>query len=215
MSKDMEIRWFGQSCFEIKSETGVVITDPYNDEIGFVLPKLLADVLTISHDHFDHNAKAKVNAQKIITTPGEYEVGEIKIFGILSDHDNNAGADRGKNVIFRFLIDEISILHLGDFGADKLTDIQLNEIGTVDILLIPVGGKYTIDVPETVAIVKAIEPKIIIPMHYKIPGLDIDISSVDEFVAMIGLRPERMDTLKISAKTLPMEKSRLIVLNKT
>lgn len=211
----MEIRWFGQSCFEIKSKSGTIITDPYSDKIGLILPQLQADILTISHDHYDHNAKEKITAQKIITTPGEYEVGEIKILGILSDHDNSGGTERGKNIIFRFLIDEISILHLGDFGATKLTDIQLNEIGTVDILLIPVGGKYTINASEAVEIIKAIEPRIIIPMHYKIPGLTIDISSADEFIMAINLHPEKMDKLKISAETLPVDKPRLIVLNKT
>lgn len=210
----MEIRWFGQSCFEIKSGAGTIVTDPYSDEIGFSLPKLSADLLTISHDHFDHNAKEKVTAQKTITTPGEYEVGETKILSILSDHDNSGGVERGKNIIFRFLLDEISILHLGDFGAAKLTDIQLNEIGTVDILLIPVGGKYTINASEAVEIIKAIEPKIIIPMHYKIPGLNIDINPVDDFVTATNLRPEKADALKISAETLPVDKPRLIVLNK-
>jgi len=210
----MEIRWLGQSCFEIKSKASVIVTDPYSDKIGFTLPQLSADILTISHDHYDHNAKEKVNANKIITAPGEYEVGEIKILGILSDHDNSGGVERGKNIIFRFLVDEISILHLGDFGAAKLTDIQLNEIGTVDILMIPVGGKYTIDTREAGDLIKAIEPKIIIPMHYKIPGLTIDINPVDEFVKAINLHPEKMDTLKISAETLPVDKPRLVVLNK-
>lgn len=211
----MEIRWLGQSCFEIKLEGGVIVTDPYNDKIGFNLPQLSADILTISHDHYDHNAKEKISAKKIIIVPGEYEVGEIKILGILSDHDKNGGAELGKNIIFRFLMGEISILHLGDFGADKLTDVQLNEIGTIDILLIPVGGKYTIDAREAVEIIKAIEPKIIIPMHYKIPGLDIEINSVDDFITEIGLHPEKLDKLEISAETLPIGKPRLVVLNKT
>lgn len=215
MSKDMEICWFGQSCFEIKSDVGTIITDPYSDKIGFILPQLSADILTISHDHYDHNAKAKVNAKKIIASPGEYEAGKVKILGILSDHDNSNGAERGKNIIFRFLLEEISILHLGDFGAAKLTDIQLNEIGTIDILMIPVGGKYTIDVREAVDLIKSIDPKIIIPMHYKIPGLDIDINPVDDFIAEAKLVPESLDKLSISFNTLPVDKAKLVILNKS
>lgn len=209
----MKIKWFGQACFQIKTREGIIITDPYDDEIGWSLPQLQADILTISHDHFDHNARDKIQAKRIFDAPGEYEVGGVSILGILADHDQAGGSQRGKVTMFRFILDGISILHSGDLGT-KLSDDQIDEIGTVDVVLLPVGGTYTIDAGEAAEVVKALDPKIVIPMHYRLPGLKVDISEADDFISKIGLTPESVDSLDVSRLSLPEDGMRLVVLDR-
>ncbi|OGB74084.1 hypothetical protein A2V68_02560 [candidate division Kazan bacterium RBG_13_50_9] len=210
----MEIKWFGHSCFQIKTKEGTIVTDPYSAEVGWSLPRLTADVLTISHDHFDHNAKGLVDAQRVFESPGEYEASGMAITGVLGSHDEVGGAKRGKITMFKFLAEGTTVLHLGDLGS-QLSDVQLDEIGSVDIVLVPVGGNYTLDAKGAVEVVNTLEPKVVIPMHYKLPGLNIDIKGVDEFIGEIGLTPERAEKLLLSRSSLPEEGMRLIILSKS
>jgi len=215
----MEIKYHGHSCFEIKNKNITIITDPYSDEIGLKLPKLKANIVTISHAHYDHNniqAIEKTSPDKAIfvaNTPGGYEVERVLIEGIPSFHDNKQGTERGLNIIFEIKLEGVTLCHLGDLGTE-LTDDQISELNGIDILFIPVGGVYTIGAKEAVKVVNQIEPRIVIPMHYKIEGLKLDIGGVDAFIKEIGMEAEKLDSLKIEKKNLPQEGMRLVVLEK-
>jgi len=212
----MEIYWHGQACFEIrtlstdsKTKTRIII-DPYNNSIGLKLPSLKADLVLVTHDHEDHNNfKAIKDNPFVIQNPGEYEIKDVFVKGLVASH----GKDRGKTNIYVVGTEDIALCHLGDLGQKELTSEQLEQIGDVDILMIPVGGKYTIDAELAQKVTNQIEPKIVIPMHYKIKGLKIDIQGVDEFLKTMGqedLKPE--DCLKIKSSELPSE-TKLVLLN--
>lgn len=212
----MTISWYGHSCFKINNQGGrlTLITDPFEKKVGLNPPRVSADILTISHDHFDHNNKKSISGEPfIIEGPGEYEVKEVRINGIPSFHDKNKGKDRGENTIYCIEVDEIRLCHLGDFGQERLSTNQLEGIGQVDILMIPVGGKYTIDGREAVKIAEQIEPKIIIPMHYKIPGLEVDISNHKGFLKEMGLNGKTpIDKLTLKKKDLLGKEMEVVVM---
>jgi len=219
----MNITWLGQSCFKfeekIGSNTVTVITDPYNNSIGLKMSKIKADLVSVSHDHEDHNnisaiESADENDLVIIDRPGEYEVKGVFVYGIGAYHDKKQGSERGKTNMFLFEIAGINILHLGDLAV-PLSDKQLEKIGEVDILLIPVGGKETLNAQEAVDVVSQIEPRIVIPMHYKIPGLELDIETVDKFKSLMGGKAEVLPKYKIAKKDLPPEDIQLIILEKS
>ncbi len=206
----MIINWYGQSCFKIQGEKSTVITDPYGDSIGLKLPRLAGDIVTVSHDHGDHNnSKAVKGADDkepfVITGPGEYEIKDTFVYGIPSWHDNKQGQERGANTMYRIEIDGISIAHLGDLGH-MLEDSQLEKLEGVDILMIPVGGVYTIDGKQATEVISQIEPRLVIPMHYNIKGLTAKIDKLDVFCKEIGVcPPNTVEKLKITKKDLPQE----------
>lgn len=169
----MEITRLGHSSFKFQSRQGKVVTDPFDPEMtGLKFPKVEADIVTISHLHQDHNQIQLVGGTPlIITGPGEYEAKGIKIIGVATNHDNNKGADRGRNTVYRIEMDGVSWVHCGDLGH-KFDDKQLEILDGVDVLILPVGGLYTIDAKVASEVVSQIEPKIIIPMHYNYPALN-------------------------------------------
>lgn len=208
----MTISWYGHSCFKIEVKEGSILTDPFSKDIGLKPPRIKDDLVLVTHQHYDHNNVEDAPPQAmLINGPGEYEKNGIYIKGILSYHDKQQGKERGLNTIYILKAEDIKICHLGDFGQDKFEGHQLDDIGDVDILMIPVGGKYTIDYKEAVELIGLIEPKIIIPMHYKVKGLDVDIESEDKFVKELGLTPEKVDKFKIVKKNLPVEEMKLVL----
>lgn len=208
----MEITWHGQSCFKIKSNNATIVTDPFGEGTGLKLPKLEADIVTVSHAHFDHNNISAISGQPmIIDSPGELEAKEVGITGVASFHDGAEGKERGYNTIFAFDLEGMRVCHLGDLGQ-KLTDEQLEELDGVDILLVPIGGKYTLNSKQAAEVIAQIEPSIIIPMHYKIPGLSIDIEDESKFLHEMGVKDEALDKLVVKASTLPEEGEKVIVL---
>jgi L-ascorbate metabolism protein UlaG (beta-lactamase superfamily) len=175
----MEIKYLGHSSFIIKGKNVTVVTDPYSSEYtGLKFPKHVAcDVVTISHDHLDHNAVDMLEGTPfVVNGPGEYEIKGAGIVGLPSFHDTAKGADRGKNVMYRIEIDGISIVHLGDLGH-PLTTQEVENLDGVNILCIPVGGGYTIDAAVAESIITEIEPEIVLPMHYGRPELNQSIFS--------------------------------------
>ena len=225
----MTITWFGHSCFRIEvpirgtriedtrsvSPTGTksvsILIDPFSKEIGLRPPKIKDDIVLVTHQHYDHNNVSESNPEAfIIDSPGEYEKHGIYVRGIRSFHDKTEGKERGLNTIYMIKAEDMTICHLGDFGQDKLEDNQLEDMGDVDILMIPVGGVYTIDYKEAVSVVSQIEPKIIIPMHFKLKDLKAEISGPEKFLKEIGLTPEKVDKLKIVKKNLPVEEMKLV-----
>lgn len=212
----MLIIWHGHSCFKIQSknhEEITIVIDPFDKTVGLKVPRLQADILAITHDHHDHNYQEAVKGETfVINSPGEYEIKGVYIYGIASWHDSKNGAERGLNTIYRFEMDDISLVHLGDLGH-ILTNQQLERLQNVDVLLIPVGGTYTIAARQAVEVINQLEPRIVIPMHYKIPGLTIKVDGVDKFCQEIGVCPtERLDKLKLTRRDLPQEETKVVLM---
>ena len=216
----MNINWYGQSCFQISSNQGKnnhvsTLIDPFEESIGLRLPrKLEADAVLITHNHFDHNNVKAVSGQPFVAScPGEYDIKGIFIQGIPAFHDNVQGKERGRTTIYTIEAEEIKLCHLGDLGQKELTAEQLDKIGDVDILMIPIGGFFTIDAQEAVKIMAQIEPKIIIPMHYRIPNLNIKLDGLDKFLKIVGVKKiEPLFKFSIKEKDLPKEEVKIIVL---
>ncbi|MBA3047550.1 MBL fold metallo-hydrolase [Patescibacteria group bacterium] len=212
----MIITWLGHSCFKIQDKPGsdgaTVITDPFDQSTGLKVPRCEANIVTVSHDHHDHNNIASIKGSPVVISgAGEYEVSNVFIEGAEAYHDEKQGAERGKNIMYRIDIDDMSVAHLGDLGH-ILDAKQLEQFEGTDILLIPVGGNFTIGAKKAVEVVSQIEPRIVIPMHYKVPGLKIDLDGVEKFIKELGLKPTYEDKLKISKKDLPQEDMELVVL---
>ena len=215
----MKITWKGQSCFEIVTKkrgqplTSVVI-DPFSEDIGLKLGKLTADILLITHSHFDHNnVKGVLGNPFLITGPGEYEIKRVFIKGIPAFHDKEKGKNRGKITIYTIETGGLSLCHLGDLGQTELTSEQIEQIGEVDILMIPIGGHYTISAKEALKIMSQIEPKIIIPMHYALPKLKVKLDGLDNFLKILGINSIKPESkLLIKKKDLSEEEAKVIVL---
>jgi len=216
----MNIIWRGQSLFEIatsrrKNGQVTIVIDPFSPELGLRLPKLEADIVLCTHSHFDHNnVKAVGGRPFLIEGPGEYEIKEVFIQGIPAFHDDSQGKERGKITIFTIEAEELRLCHLGDLGQKELTSEQLEKIGEIDILMIPVGGVYTISAKEAVKIMSQIEPKIIIPMHYALPKLKTKLEGVDKFLKTMGIKKIELENkLTIKKKDLSEEEAKIILLN--
>jgi len=210
----MIITWLGQSCFKLQEKDTTVIIDPFDAATGLKEPRGSADVVLITHDHHDHNNLDAIKGDPfVINKPGEYEAKGVFVYGIPAYHDNVEGKERGENIIYLIESEGLKIAHLGDLGQIALTDAQLEGLNGADILLIPVGGGFTINGKEAVEIINQVEPRIVIPMHYKIPGLKISLDGVDKFCKEIGIcSKDSPDKLKITKKDLPQEDMQVITL---
>ncbi len=182
----MKIAWHGHSCFEVHDGL-VVVMDPHDGKsIGIKPPVVKADICLISHDHFDHNCSRIVHGDPaVVREAGERVVKDLKVSGMTTFHDEEEGAKRGRNIVFRFEMDDISFVHLGDLGQE-LTDKEIASLGRVDVLFIPVGGVFTIDYAAARRLVDRIRPKVAIPMHFHYGGLSITISPVEPFLEGIS-----------------------------
>lgn len=201
----MDITWLGHSCFMIKGRNAVVITDPYSPNLGYSLGKPTAHIVTVSHQHEGHSYVQGIGGEpKIVTRPGEYEIGGVLIIGIATFHDNDKGANRGKNTVYLMEIDEMTVCHLGDLGH-VLTADQVEETGNVDVLLLPVGGGSTISAPVAAEVVRQLEPKAVVPMHYKTPAISREMEPVERFLKEIGVNQITPQTeLSITKSSLPI-----------
>jgi L-ascorbate metabolism protein UlaG (beta-lactamase superfamily) len=215
----MQIIWHGQSCFQItarreKNNQVNIVIDPFDESIGLRVPKLEADILLVTHGHNDHNnVKAVSGSPFLISGPGEYEIKEVFVKGISAWHDNLSDKERGDNTIYTIEAEGIRLCHLGDLGQKELTADQLEKIGEIDILMIPVGGIYTISSKEASGIMAQIEPKIIIPMHYQIPKLKVKLDGLDKFLKIMGIKSiESLPKLSIKKNDLSEEEIKIIVL---
>ncbi|NCN45183.1 MAG: MBL fold metallo-hydrolase [Candidatus Pacebacteria bacterium CG10_big_fil_rev_8_21_14_0_10_36_11] len=219
----MIITYHGHSCFKLKGKDSSVVMDPFSG-VGFTMPNLSADIVTVSHDHYDHNNVAGVSGTArrekpfVINNLGEYEVGGTSVFGTRSFHDDQQGVEKGPNRIFTVVIDGIRVCHLGDLGHE-LDEDAINEIGSIDVLLVPVGGFYTINAKQAVAVAKALEPSYVVPMHYKTDAHDQskfgELQAVEDFMKEFGSEKiERLDKLKVEKERLPEEKE-LVILDRT
>lgn len=179
----MKIRWRGHASFIIETQNQTIVTDPFDKKVGYPLEPLAADLVTISHEHYDHNAPETLKGRPhLIKGSGLHELSGISIRGVASYHDHSNGRERGANTIFKISSEGVDLVHLGDLGH-PLSARQMEEIGNVDILLVPVGGKFTIDAGEAVGVVNALQPKIVVPMHFSTPHLSFALAPVEEFIS--------------------------------
>ena len=211
----MKIKWLGHASFLITSESGVrIITDPYQSggELKYQPVTEVADIVTVSHDHFDHNQVATVRGNpEVVSGAGTKEVKGIRFRGVPCAHDEEGGKLRGANFIFCFGVDGVKVCHLGDLGH-PLSAEQLQEIGAVDVVLIPVGGFYTIDAKVASDVCLKLKPKLVIPMHFKNERCAFPISGVDDF--LLGKEDiSRLDSSEVEVKREELPPStRIIVL---
>lgn len=212
----MKIEYFGHSCFRISSENGVkIVTDPYT-KVGYELPAdLTADIVALSHGHFDHNHLTGVNGVKtVLDKAGNYTASGIPFEGITTDHDPVGGALRGKNIVFKMTVDGTVVCHMGDIG-ERCTEKLLAAIGKVDVLLIPVGGTYTIDAEQAYEYVRKINPRIAIPMHYKPRDGALDIASADGFLNLFGTVYAKKKGVCVPSETEPLsEKTKIVFMER-
>lgn len=217
----MIIQYYGHSCFKITTkpagrgqEEVTLFMDPFDKATGLRPPQGSADLVLVSHNHHDHNNVEAIKGDPyVIDIPGEYSIKGINIIGVDSYHDDKNGAESGKNTIFILESEEIRLCHLGDLGCE-LTEKQLETINGVDILMVPIGGNYTINWEKAIDVIKMIEPNIIIPIHYKVPGLSIEVDVDDEkkFCSEMGNCPkDKVSKLNIKKKDLE-EKNMEVVL---
>lgn len=215
----MDITFLGHSSFKIKGKSASLVTDPFDPKmLGIKFPAVEAEIVTISHHHNDHNNVSLVEGvRKVVDGPGEYEINGISIIGIASYHDDSKGEKRGKNTIYSIEVDGLKIVHLGDLGH-KLSEDMIKEIGETDVLMIPVGGEFTIGPKEAVEIVRAINPTVVIPMHYQIPGLNKEIfaklAPVESFLSELNIKVEKLPKLVIKEGSLVAEDQKVVLLDK-
>lgn len=216
----MNIAWYGQSCFKIqtKSQRGgeeiTIITDPFDKSLGLRPPQGNAEIVLVSHtQHDDHNNTSVIKGNPfIIDSPGEYSIEGIQIEGIESFHDKVKGTEKGRNTIFTIDSEGIRICHLGDLGH-ILEEDQTEAIGEVDVLMIPVGGKFTLDSKEAEDVVGQLEPKIIIPMHFKVKELNLEIDDAEKFCKEYGGKTEKgVVKLNLKKKDLIETESKVVVM---
>lgn len=215
----MEITYIGHSCFKIKDKTLSLVTDPYDPKsTGYNLPKLSADVVLVSHGHKDHNYVEGVSDHRLVVDQaGEYELGGIFIMGIEVFHDKSEGGERGKNIIYLIDIDGFTVLHLGDLGHE-LSKETLEKLSDINVLLIPVGGTYTIDAGTAAKVISSIEPGIVVPMHYQTKDLkNTELDGLDKFLDEMGIEGDvkKVDRLKINSSSDIPEETEIVVMQPT
>lgn len=217
----MDIIWHGHSFFEIKGKADgqriTIAIDPLDESIGLKPKKIRADILLLSHYHRDHLNKNTIEGEPfLVDTPGEYEIKGVKIRGIPSLHDKLKGKKSGLNTIFKIELGKVKICHLGDFSENEISPERLEYLFGIDILLIPIGGKSTISGKEAAKILKEIEPRIVIPMHYKIKGLDLNLEDEKEFLKSMGIKEKaKIKKLKVRKSELGKEGPEVILLSPT
>ncbi len=212
----MLIKYLGHSAFLMKNREGTrIITDPYSPTQGVNYKPIEedAEIVTVSHEHWDHNATDTVGGNpQVIRKETGGEVKGIRITGISTYHDTSKGSERGGNTIFIFEVDGIKICHLGDLGHE-LTEEQISRIGDIDICFIPVGGTYTIGPEKAKKVIDAINPKIVIPMHFKTPSLNFPIAGVEDFLrGLKNVKKTNSSEFEIDKDQLPPH-TNIVVLN--
>jgi L-ascorbate metabolism protein UlaG (beta-lactamase superfamily) len=211
----MKIKWLGHASFQITSQDGLtIITDPYapDERLKYDPINESADIVTVSHGHGDHaNVSAVKGSPEVVEGAGTHQVKGIAINGVPTYHDDEEGSQRGTNVIFRLNVDGVNVCHLGDLGH-PISRAQADEIGEVDVLLIPVGGFFTIDAAVATQVADLIKPRAIIPMHFRNPKCDFPITDVEPFLAgkQNVSRPDSSE-VEFQAGSLPTDTETIVL----
>jgi L-ascorbate metabolism protein UlaG (beta-lactamase superfamily) len=207
----LDVTWLGHGCFRLRGRGAAVVTDPFPPAIGLKLPRLDADLVTVSHEHENHNYTQIVREAYEIRGPGEYEVAGVSVIGVPSYHDAEKGAKHGRNTIYLIEIDDVRICHLGDLG-NALDDAEAEAISAPDVLLVPVGGRTVINAAQAAQVVRQLEPRFVVPMHYQIPGLKLELDMLDRFLKEMAVTAaEPQPKLSVQASSGEYE-TRVIVL---
>ena len=177
----MDVTWLGHGCFRLRGRGAAVVTDPYPPSIGLKLQRLDADLVTVSHEHDNHNYTQVMRDAYEIRGPGEYEVAGVSVIGVPTFHDAEKGAKHGRNTVYLIEIDDVRVCHLGDLGH-RLDDAEAEAIASPDVLLVPVGGHTAINAAQAAEVVRQLEPRFVVPMHYAIPGLRLQLDPLDRFL---------------------------------
>jgi L-ascorbate metabolism protein UlaG (beta-lactamase superfamily) len=219
-----EIQFLGHACFRLRGRDGIVVTDPFDRSVGMDIGRPTAHIVTVSHDHPDHANTAAVRPAReqffTVNGPGEYEIGGILISGVRTYHDKKKGAEHGRNTVYVIHIDDVVFCHLGDLGHE-LTAQQIDEIGSVDVLFVPVGGGETIGPAEAAGIISQIEPRIVIPMHYAQSDQTTfmsDLAPIEKFTHELGIKEfVAEDKLNLNPSNLPAEgdETRVVIMRPT
>jgi len=211
----MEITWYGQSCFRIRTRGVAVVTDPYGPELGPTLPRLRAHIVTVSHQHPNHSyIRAVRGGAYVIQGPGEYEERDTFVFGVATTHNTPRDQNLGPNTSYLIEMEEMSICHLGDLGQ-PLTQEQVEELQNVDILLVPVGGRDTLTPSGAAEVISQLEPSVVIPMHYKVPGIQANLGTLQRFLKEMGVdEVSEVEAFSVTKSQLG-EDPRVVVLKPT
>jgi len=184
----IDITWLGHSCFRIKGKGVTLLTDPYDESIGYSLGNPEANIVTSSHPHPGHGFTSGVGGEpKIVRGPGEYEISGVFITGIATFHDAEKGQERGRNTVYLIEMEDIKLCHLGDLGHPLSTE-QVEEIGSVELLMVPVGGFSTIDAVTAAETVRLLQPGIVIPMHFQTEAVRFQLAPVERFLREMGIK---------------------------
>ncbi len=205
----MEIIWYGHACFRLKDRNSTIITDPYDKSLGLSLQRPKADIVTVSHPAPHHsNVEAVKGDFKVVDGPGEYEIGGIFVTGIRMSPKQKSTQDHkisSQNNVFVIYMDEIAICHLGDLCYVP-SQSQVEDMGNIDVLLVPVGGQKALNAAQAAEVISLIEPYVVIPMHYNLPGITLKLDPVSKFLKEMGVaKAEAGPSLKLTKSTLPDE----------
>ena len=209
----MDITWYGLSCFRITERGRIsVVTDPFSEGIGLPAPRLKGDVVTVSHDAPGHSNIGAVKGQSyVLSGPGEYEIGGVFISGVALHSVDNATGQTIHNVAYVIQYDSLTVVHLGDlsYAPDQAT---IEMLGEVNVVLIPVGGGRALRANVAAEVIALIEPNYIVPMHYFLPGMTMNLDSVDKFLKVMGVsKVQEEDLLRVSGSELP-EQPQVVIL---
>jgi len=206
----LDVTWHGQSCFRLRGRGAAVVTDPFPPALGPRL-RLEGNVVTVSHPHENHSHVQSVKDAYVIEGPGEYEVAGVTVQGLPTYHDNQRGAEHGFNTVYVIELDDVRVCHLGDLGH-TLDDRALETIGNVDVLLVPVGGGRTLDGARAAEVVRQVEPRYVVPMHFGHPALKTELASVERFLKEMGVpESEAQSKLTVQASSAEAE-TKVVVL---
>jgi L-ascorbate metabolism protein UlaG (beta-lactamase superfamily) len=207
----LDVTWLGHGCFRLRGRNAAVVTDPYPPSIGLKLSRQDADLVTVSHAHENHSYTQLVRDAYEICGPGEYEVAGVSVIGVPTYHDAEKGVRHGRNIVYLIEIDDVRICHLGDLGH-RLDDVDAETVSSADILLVPVGGRTAINATQAAEVVRQLEPRYVIPMHYAIPGLKVELDPIERFLKEMGVATaEPLPKLSVQASSGEYE-TKVIVL---
>ena len=207
----VDITWLGHACFRLRSDDVVVLTDPFPLSLGLRPDTRPATVVTVSNSHPNHSNSEEVTGEpRVFAAPGEYEYRGISVRGVMTPQLPETPWEQ-RSVAYAIEIDRVNICHLGDISA-PLSPVQIDELSPVDVLLVPTGGGCTLEIDQVLRVLQDLDPKIVIPMHYNIPGVDVPLQDVDVFLRRMGLSEvQAQPRLSVTASNLP-EDMRVVVL---
>ncbi len=214
----MKLSWLGHSAFRLEESTGTtVVTDPYHSYVGFEFPRIKADIVTVSHSHNDHSFISGIDGDPtIIKRAGVYEIDGVHILGHKTYHDDKKGSQRGDNLVFKFRMDGVEVCHMGDIG-EECNAMIVESLMPVNILMIPIGGTFTINAEQAKEYVDRIMPDVVIPMHYKTKDCEFELDKINSFLDLFDdedIVYTQTDTIEFDRADFDGENTRVLVMDK-